>query len=94
MSKSNCGKQPEAPELEKLRKLKEFSQKCGEFLDFLLHTKDYRLAKWRKEAGIDKLYPVHVSHEALLAEFFEIDLDKTEQERKAILDYLRDCVNG
>lgn len=33
--------------------------------------------------------PLHYSTERLLAEFFEIDLDKVEQERRALLDAMR-----
>ena len=33
--------------------------------------------------------PLHYSTERLLAEFFEIDLDKVEQEKRAMLDAIR-----
>lgn len=32
---------------------------------------------------------LHISREKLLAQFFEIDLDKVEEERRAILDHIR-----
>jgi hypothetical protein len=35
-----------------------------------------------------ELMPVHFSHEQLLAEYFEIDLQKVEEERRAILEDL------
>ena len=41
------------------------------------------------EENRDEFYPVRIPIERLLAEYFEIDLDKVEAERRAILGGLR-----
>lgn len=44
-----------------------------------------RICGWRDDA----LAPIHTSIEKLLAEYFEIDLDKLEREKRAMLAELR-----
>lgn len=43
----------------------------------------------RHEIGKEELMPIHINIEKLLAEFFEIDLDKVEEERKEILEEIK-----
>ena len=43
----------------------------------------------RCECVTGEFIPLHISMEKLLAEFFDIDLVKVENERRAILDYIR-----
>lgn len=101
-------------ELEKLESVNERSQAIGEFLEWLLGTKNYHIAKYlteeeydsednvyyvnglyehkqfkRHEIGKEELMPIHIDIEKLLAEFFEIDLDKVEEERRKILWKIR-----
>jgi len=75
------------PELDKLKKIQENSQRIGEFLDWLLHEKHYVIAQWEKE--IDLLQPAHYDScgliEGLLADYYKIDLKKVESEKQAIL---------
>lgn len=61
------------------------SQAIGEFLDLFCREKGYSLC----ELVGDQYEPVSRSIETLLAEYFEIDLKKVEDERRAILAHIR-----
>ncbi len=77
---------PELPkEIMKMHSVKPESQAIGEFLEWLHHEKQWELAEWENNS----LYPAHYSIEKLLAEFFEIDLDKVDKEKRALLDQVR-----
>lgn len=65
---------PETPELDKLTALKERSQPIGEFLEWLSFEKDINLPG---------------TIERLLAEYFDIDLDEVEWEKRAILAHIQ-----
>ena len=75
------------PECEKLKATAPYSQKIGEFIDWL-HDDDVVLAEWVKDPqGFDEnLIPVTKPIQELLAEFFEIDMNKVEEERRQILE--------
>ena len=79
------------PELDKLTTVAETSQKIGEFLDWLQSEKHYIIAEWIKDS--ESPQPVycgsHGTIEGLLAEYYEIDLNKVEREKQAILDDFR-----
>lgn len=101
------------PEHAKLKKVKEKSHACGEFLDWLQHKKKfffYTLHEHSEDCyvgtsnprnvygrericGISTgigLVPVgYVDTTKLLAEYFEIDTEKLEQEKMALLEELR-----
>ena len=101
-------------EIGKLEDISEKSQAIGEFLEWLVGTKNYHIAKYltdeeyesednvfwvdglyekeqfkRHEIGKEELIHIHIDIEKLLAEFFEIDLDKVEAERREILEQIR-----
>jgi len=129
---------PDTPELDKMSEAKEYSQKIGEFLDWLVSEKHIVFSRYHQHVahcftlGMTKtqfreaykgkrkgtlgimtpkakahelvagrfddakccmhegeLVPEQVQIERTLAEFFEIDLDKVERERRAILDALQ-----
>lgn len=82
----------EYPEHDKMSAVQKQSQVCGEFLDWLQDEKELHLAKYvRPEGYIDNYLAVaHARREELLAEFFEIDLDKIEAERRQMLAALRE----
>lgn len=93
---ANISNYPETPELDKLGKVAPTSQKIGEFVDWLRAEKGILLANWPTGAErnmygekMDYLAPVNIPIERLLAEFFGIDLNKVEEERRGVLDYLR-----
>ncbi len=80
------------PECEKLQKHQEKSQIIGEFLDWLKNDQGYVIAHW--DEGLhrdddDQLYPCAKTIEQLLAEYFNIDLNKVEKERQQIIESLR-----
>ena len=71
---------------EKLHKVALLSQACGEFLDWL-QTKGLCLGRWDKHD--ETLIPAQANRTKLLAEFFEIDLDVLEAEKRDMLDSIR-----
>ena len=75
------------PELEKQRVVQERSQAIGQFVEGFLRGKGIVLAKW----GENRNYPSPLQYniEALLAEFFDIDLKKIEKERLSLLEEIR-----
>ena len=82
------------PELDKMLAVKEKSQIIGEFLEWL-SGQSIVLAEFDMVACEDCGYKTEMlvyrrtGREQLLAEFFEIDLNKCEQERQQILTDLR-----
>lgn len=74
-----------APECDKMLAIHEDSQKIGEFIE------------WLGEQGMEicvdcmdgEYTPLRKTREQLLAEYFDIDLEKVEQERRKILKSLR-----
>jgi len=81
---------PETPELEKMRAYAECSQNIGEFIDWLTDEKRVVFALWDDDGDTGEriLIPTCLSMNVLLAEFYNLDLDKIEEERRAILDYI------
>ena len=92
------------PEHVKLGRVRDKSQACGEFIEWLLGEKGYHLGKYhqhtdacwpegenhtekRRTCGTPEgvLYPSPANVRKLLAEFFDIDEDKLETEKRAIL---------
>lgn len=65
---------PATPELDKMLKVKEQSQAIGSFLEW------YRRQKHRV-----RTLPVEV----LLASYFDIDLDKADEEKRQVLEWHR-----
>lgn len=76
-----------APTLDKMLRVKNQSQKIGEFLEWLSSAKHYHIARWSNEE--EQLVHVSESIETLLAEYFEIDLKQAERERRKILNLIR-----
>ena len=77
------------PELERMANVKEKSQLCGDFLKWL-QTK-YRFIGVREgfENGhIPFGYSCHINIEELLAEYFDIDLEEVEKEKRLMLKNL------
>jgi hypothetical protein len=77
------------PECDKLLKVRDRSQAIGEFMEWLKAEKGVELAHY-PETKPDELWPWHQPMEKLLAEFFDIDLNKVEQERRSMLDKLQE----
>jgi hypothetical protein len=75
------------PEHEKLKAISDRSQEIGEFLDYGLPRMGVVLAEW--DDG--DLYPTHRSIEGLLAEYFDIDKAKIDDEKDAMLAAIREA---
>jgi hypothetical protein len=87
---------PKYPEAEKYSAVREQANQIGNFIDFLRDEKKYTFAKWYnmqedpdEEETDDKLMPEFPNMEKLLMEFFEIDENKLEAERRAMLEECR-----
>lgn len=68
-------------------RLVDHSQIIGEFIDWIEGQGIY-LAKWGEN---DVLYPYHESIEKLLARFFNIDLEKVDEEKMRLLRWIREA---
>lgn len=91
------------PECEKMRAVKEKSQAIGAFLEWLSAEKGVHLAEYHRHSracldheahlvcGLLENHSVRWNYniERLLAEYFDIDLNKVEEEKEAILDAIR-----
>ena len=94
--------EPTYPEHEKLAITKHKSQGIGEFLDWLRSEKRITLCRWEEStlASVDDewegdpagYYPAGTTTQALLAEYFDVDQDRLEQEKRAMLAKLREAV--
>ena len=86
---TSAGKTLELPEHEKLKLVKDRSQSIYDFLEWCAEQ-GMALASYGEERGYrDTLFHVGESREQLLARFFEIDLDKLENEKRAIIEEMR-----
>lgn len=85
--------QPECPECQKLADVSKESDKIGTFLDWLSRETQYSFGKWIQDDEYgDVFVRVHMGDRLineLLAQYFEIDLNKVEKERSALLEWLR-----
>jgi hypothetical protein len=84
--------QPPCPECEKLAAVSEESNKIGDFIDWLNEI-DIVLCKFDEDS--ERFYSIHQMHSqginTLLAQYYGIDLDKVERERRALLDWIREA---
>ena len=91
--------QVKTPELDKMLVIQDKSQKIGEFLEWL-SEQDIELMTQPEEqcsdcyerencGGVMMMY-ISRSKEQMLADFFDIDLVKCEQERQALMDAVRE----
>ncbi len=83
--------QPECPECEKLLKVSEESNKIGSFIDWLINKKGVTFARFDDDSEEYIPHPLdYLSINQLLGVYFEVDLDKVEKERRALLDWVRE----
>ncbi len=76
----------ETPELNRMQAIQPKSEIIGEFLDWLFYEKNLNICEMYEGLTFQPLYK---SPNNWLAEYFGIDLDKVDQEQKAILQNLR-----
>ena len=77
---------PSYPEHDKLRPVKDKSQAIGEFLEWA-SDRGWYLAEHVN--GSYHLYAVAYSIQTVLADYFEIDLNRLDDEKRAMLDEIR-----
>jgi hypothetical protein len=77
----------EYPEHDKLHEVKDKSQAIGEFLEWLGSEKRGVVCEYTDDSD----YPIPMTHniQTLLAEYFDIDLDKIEEEKQQMLEKIR-----
>lgn len=75
------------PEHDKLTAVKDHSQAIGEFLEWMSSD---GIIKCRWEERHEEYFPIFEPIEKLLARYFDIDLDKLEQEKRLMLVVLRE----
>jgi hypothetical protein len=77
------------PELDKMSAVRDESQAIGEFLEWM-SSRGLVFAKW-VDRGIhdDELVEDRKPIKERLAEYFEIDLNKVDEEQRMLLDTLR-----
>lgn len=80
------------PEHEKLNAVKEQSQSIADFLDWLNSEKGIFLASYGN-GDSNWPIPVGIAKDRLLAEFFEIDLDAVESEKREMLRSIPNVAN-
>lgn len=74
------------PEHDKLQKVQVESQAIGEFHDWM-NEQGYNICELEGEH--DRFIPIHRRIDDLMAEFFGIDRDKVEEEKRQMLDEMR-----
>lgn len=72
------------PEHEKLKAVQPDSQKLGEFLEWL-QAQGWVIAQWDNE----ELGHIGYTTQQILAQYFEINLKKVEEEKRAMLEHQR-----
>lgn len=83
------GEMPPTPMLDRMKAVRERTQAIGEFLEWL-QSRGYVLCSRTEGECPDIPYlPAAKSTEELLAEYFGIDLDAAERERRAVLEWVR-----
>jgi hypothetical protein len=81
---------PEMPESTKMLQVNNVSQAIGEFLDWC-SEQGWHLAEHAQFAELRDpiLVPLRISTQEVLARHFDIDLNKVELEKRALLEWIR-----
>lgn len=78
------GVRVDTPEHDKLEKINGDDYVIGQFLEWLLYEGDYQVMQRRNREWV----PTSKSVQGIIAEYFEIDIDALNAEKKAILNAL------
>lgn len=81
-------KYPETPMLDKIHKIKPFSQNIGDFLEWL-EEQGMRICSLVGREGFKEWAPIPQGKIRLLEPYFGIDQNQAEEERKAVLEFAR-----
>jgi len=78
------------PMLEKMKAITNESQICGQFLEWL-QTKYFMISHEERfnEAYVSVGFSSFINIEKLLAEYFDIDLEEAEREKRELLDQIK-----
>jgi DNA integrity scanning protein DisA with diadenylate cyclase activity len=77
------------PESEKMKAVSEQSQICGEFLEWLISKYNLiRLDEYFEQSALPIGYSSFIGIERVLAEYFGIDMNLVEQERRVMIEEL------
>ncbi|MBX4206143.1 hypothetical protein KW795_03000 [Candidatus Microgenomates bacterium] len=83
-------KQPFCPESIRLASVSEESNKLGDFLEWL-QSQEVTFCSWNNKLEMYQVHPLErLSINQILAQYYEIDLEKVELERREILRWLRE----
>ena len=77
------------PTLDKMLANKDESQAIWNFIEWLGQNKMFIANYGTERSERDRIFPTHLNIEQMLAQYFEIDLDKAEKERRKILAVIR-----
>ena len=77
----------EYPECEKMAAIQDKSQVIGEFIEWMRSEQEFEICTYSDYSR--EYVPSSMSIEILLAKFFNIDLNKVEEEKRQILKQLR-----
>lgn len=77
------------PEHEKLAKIRDRSQTIGEFLDWLGNETPFIIGVYSTGFYDDVIVPAGMTIESVLALYFDIDTDRLEEEKRAMLEHAR-----
>lgn len=83
------------PEHEKLKEVQDQSQIIGEFLEWLRGK--YELCEFKDECSecfecgevVEGYYPIAFNIEKILADYYDVDLNKLEQEKREMIKSLQ-----
>jgi len=78
------------PESKKMQDVSQDSQKLGKFLEYIMDR--YSLVDindFRSNNSVPIGYSSNIDIEHVLADYFDIDLNLVEEERRKAIDYLR-----
>lgn len=78
------------PEHEKLKALDGENQKIGNFIEWL-NEQGYSICEWKEGRGYNggEYHPARSNTSDMLAQYFEIDVKRLEDEKQAMLAELR-----
>jgi len=83
-------KQPKTPNLDKMVKVTSESNLIGEFVDWMRNERGLKICEWSKE--YEGHYPVYYGYTGinrLIAEYYEIEYDEMDNERRRLLEWIR-----
>lgn len=78
----------ETTECAKMLAVSQDSQKLGEFFEWLKEDAGFTVCEY--DAHHERYYPASIRTEELLADYFDIDLKKVEEERRGLLAALQE----